>query len=502
MATSNSPIVPKVLAGQKVRSGVILLLITLIAIALALYVRSLSKLPPLTLGELTAFEFDPYAVGLAVQELAVPIVLIYLFSATSLFRRIINNETIQGDRLKLFGALVLIQLVSAGYILGLSTLTNDQITFGFLMVIIGGLLGGWRIGLGLGFIAMLINGTVDLIYYPDSDFLNVYQVKGLAVFIDPVLGSVFGWYYLLNSSAFAAVWVGLAAGLMAPLWREHGLGPATALELGVGITVLGGYLVAASWDKPALLASFLLPSAGVSGLATVAITLIARNVQADMARRKAELAELARAQAELRALRAQINPHFLFNSINTIRYFVRTRPETARQLLLNLSEVFQQALRSGDFVSLRDEISYIEAYLALEHARLGERLQINWSIQVEDVLDSSVPTLILQPVVENAVLHGIAKKPEGGQIEITVGRAGSDLLLEVKDNGPGILPARLTEIFSADDSPSIGLPNIDSRLQALYGEDYRLAIESEVGQGTCVKIRIPGGGEERRRRRD
>lgn len=491
MATSNASIVLKGLAGRKVRSGVILLFTTLIAVALALYIRSLSKLPPLTLAELTAFEFDPYAVGLAVQELAVPIVLIYLFSATSLFRRIINNESTEGDRLNLFGALVLIQLASAGYILGLTTITHDQITFGFLIVIIGGLLGGWRVGLGLGFIAMLINGTDDLIYFPDSDFLNVYQVKGLGVFFDPVLGSVVVWYYLLNSSAFAAVWAGLAAGLVAPLWREHGLEPAAGLATGVGITFLGGYLVAASWEEPALLASFLLPSAGVSGLAMVAIALFARNVQADMALRKAAESELARAQAELRALRAQINPHFLFNSINTIRYFVRTHPETARQLLLNLSEVFQQALRSGDVVSLRDEIGYIEAYLALEQARLDERLQVNWSIQAEEALDSPVPTLILQPVVENAVQHGVAKKPEGGQIRITVGRAGSDLLLEVKDNGPGIPPARLTEIFSADDSPSIGLRNVDGRLQALYGEDYRLTIESDVGRGTCVQIKIP-----------
>ena len=184
--------------------------------------------------------------------------------------------------------------------------------------------------------------------------------------------------------------------------------------LGIGAELGSAYLGAITGEMLGLL--FLIPNMLVSGLALAAIALMVRSVQAETARRKAEAAELALAHAELRALRAQINPHFLFNALNTIRYFVRTDPETARRLLLNLSEVFQRALRSGEFVPLRDELSYVKSYLALEKARLDERLQVEWIVPGEDHLDHPVPTLILQPIVENAVVHGIATESGGGTV--------------------------------------------------------------------------------------
>jgi signal transduction histidine kinase len=234
-----------------------------------------------------------------------------------------------------------------------------------------------------------------------------------------------------------------------------------------------------------------------SGLALAAVALMVRSAQAEAERRRAEAAELELTKAELRALRAQINPHFLFNSLNTIRYFVRTDPETARELLLNLSEIFQRALRAGEFVALRDEISYVEAYLALEEARLGERLRVVWSIPDETCLDILVPTLILQPIVENAVVHGIATKPEGGTVSIAVERSGSDIALRVEDDGPGIAPEMLASLLEpGEERAGIGLPNIDSRLRAIYGEAYGLAIESEPGHGTRVQMRIPCTGNE------
>jgi sensor histidine kinase YesM len=237
---------------------------------------------------------------------------------------------------------------------------------------------------------------------------------------------------------------------------------------------------------------FLIPNMLVSALALAAITLMVRGVQAEAARRQAEAAELALAQAELRALRSQINPHFLFNALNTIRYFVRTDPETARRLLLNLSEVFQRALRSGEFVPLRDELSYVEAYLALEEARLDDRLEVEWAIETEAWLDQPVPTLILQPIVENAVIHGVARKSEGGSVRITVEEADGDLRLRVEDDGVGIEPVRLSEILQRGRANSaIGLRNIDARLRALYGDGHRLVIESDLGRGTQVEIRIP-----------
>ncbi len=469
-------------------------MISLAAFALAVYVRQFSEQPPLLPLDLTAFEFGPYAIGFAVQELAFPVVLIYIFSTTALFKRIINGETIPRDTLKLFGVLAVIQLFTLSYYLLLSSLADDQVTFGVLIVVTGSLLGGWRVGLGLGIITMFVNGTQNLVDYPEEELLLLYQTEGLRVLFNPAFWyDLLVWRFLVDMEASSALWAGIVAALGADLLGQRRFVPAGALTLQIGIEVGVGYLTATAWDEPALLVSFLIPSALISGLAMLTITLIVRNVQAEAVRQKAEAAELALTQAELRALRAQINPHFLFNALNTIRYFVRVDPETARRLLINLSEVFQRALRAGEFVPLQDEISYIEAYLALEKARLDQRLQINWSIQAKAWLEYPVPTLIFQPVVENAVVHGIAKKAKGGTVSITIARTDNNLLLQVEDDGLGIDSVRLAEILTPEQpkTTSIGLRNIDGRLRMLYGESYRLAIESEAGRGACVKIKIP-----------
>jgi len=262
---------------------------------------------------------------------------------------------------------------------------------------------------------------------------------------------------------------------------------------------VGGYLVVLTAEFPADITVLLLPNVLILGAGTAAVALMANSVQAEAARRKTEAIQLALTQAELRALRAQINPHFLFNTLNTILYFVRTDPATARRLLLNLSDIFQRALRSGEFVPLRDEVRYVEAYLTIEKARLDERLQLNWSLPEPDSapMDFPVPTLILQPIVENAVVHGIAPKPEGGQLTIEIVPTGENLLLRVSDDGLGFDPA------SRSDSPpegelhhgGIGLSNVERRLQTIYGNRHSLKIESSPGSGTRIEIEIPGGRE-------
>ncbi len=241
-----------------------------------------------------------------------------------------------------------------------------------------------------------------------------------------------------------------------------------------------------------------IPNTIASGLTMGVIAPTARNVQAEAIRRRAEAAELARARAELRAMRAQINPHFLFNALNTIRYFARTDPETARRLLLDLSEVFQRALRSGDFVPLEEEIRSTQAYLALEKARLNDRLQVEWEIGEDVPMDHPVPTLLLQPIAENAVIHGVSKRSEGGRVRISVAREADNLVLRVEDDGPGIPPDLLAGLLGAEDREeggegyrAIGLRNVDGRLRVLYGDVYRLRIESEEGRGTRVEMRVP-----------
>jgi len=172
----------------------------------------------------------------------------------------------------------------------------------------------------------------------------------------------------------------------------------------------------------------------------------------------------------------------------------------ARRLLIDLSEVYQRALRAGDFVPLAEEISHVEAYLALEQARLGERLAVKWSTPPADELGVPVPTLILQPIVENAVIHGIGAKTAGGAVSVTIAKANGLVSFEVTDDGAGIDAERLATLLSGPEEPegteaveSIGLKNVDGRLRALYGEAFGLAIESTGGVGTTVRFRIPAG---------
>lgn len=471
------------------------------AFGLAWHARQMNPDPaPLSLPELPRLIFDPYPLGVLFQATVVPAGLIYLLSTTGLLRRVITGEGRPGDRLKLCGALLLIQVLVLGYELGRSLFVPEPPTavLGLLVVVAAALLGGWRMSLTLAVAVMALHGTQLLIDHQGAtllaDLCLGYRAAGLrGALRGPDWPHLLLGFYLYNLWASAAVWAGVVAGLGEALLGKQRFSPLAALFLGAGIDLGAGALMAVAGIPPGTW--MLVPSTLVSGVALSAVALMFRNVQADAVRRRVEAAELARTQAELRTLRAQINPHFLFNALTTIRYFVRTDPETARRLLIDLSEVFQRALRSGDVVPLRDELGYVEAYLSLEKARLGDRLQVEWAIRAEDRWDYPVPTLILQPIVENAVIHGIAQKPEGGILSVTVEEKGTALVLEVEDNGTGIRAERLVEVLSPESQGgrSIGLRNVDRRLQALYGQEHGLAVESRPGQGTLVRIRIPIG---------
>ncbi len=491
----------------RVKRVVAACLATVAAFALAFYSRSqFPWLPPLSLNALTDFGFDPYMVGYLFQGVVVQAALVFLASNTGVVRRVLTGEDRPGDDHKLFVLFALLQLLVLVFDLVRPYLLGPgepvQVIVGLLVVVTAGLLGGWRLGLRVGLAAMFLRGTQQLVLmWPEiGPFLReetrmLYETggwRGLLRYFPYRALSLDRYVY--NLWASAAVWAGVVSGLYAELSGKRRFHPLGAMVLGVGVDLVTVYLTTIAGGPPGVL--FLFPNLLLSGVAVPAVALMMRSVQAEAARRKAEAAELALARAELRTLRAQINPHFLFNALNTIRYFVRTDPETARRLLLDLSEVFQRALRSGEMVPLRDELSYVQAYLALEQARLHERLRVEWSPPPETLCqtwgDRSVPTLTLQPIVENAVIHGIARRPQGGAVRIHIAELDGVLTIEVQDDGVGIPPERLAEVLHADrESASIGLRNVDGRLRALYGEPYRLSIESEVGRGTRVVIRIP-----------
>ncbi|MBE1532806.1 sensor histidine kinase [Actinomadura algeriensis] len=214
------------------------------------------------------------------------------------------------------------------------------------------------------------------------------------------------------------------------------------------------------------------------------------------------LAELDRSrtrlmEAEMRALRAQISPHFIYNSLTTIASFVRSDPERARELLLEFADFTRYSFRRhGDFTTLAEELHSIDQYLLLQRARFGEHLRVRLRIAPE-VLPVAVPFLCLQPLVENAVRHGLQDRSEPGLITIVAEDAGADCVICVEDDGVGMDPEDVRHLLSggdrplADESAGIGLANVDDRLRQVYGDEYGLAVETGPGAGTKVTVRVP-----------
>ena len=210
-----------------------------------------------------------------------------------------------------------------------------------------------------------------------------------------------------------------------------------------------------------------------------------------------ELAELDRErtraiEAELRALRAQISPHFIYNSLAAIASFVRTDPERARELLLEFADFTRYAFRrGGEFTTLADELTNVERYLELERARFGDRLQVTLLVAPE-VLSVAVPFLVLQPLVENAVRHGLEGKSGVGRVVISAQDVGSEAHLAVEDDGLGSDPEVVRAVLSGEStSDSVGLGNVDARLRQVYGDAHGLVVETAPGAGTKVSFRVP-----------
>ncbi len=224
-----------------------------------------------------------------------------------------------------------------------------------------------------------------------------------------------------------------------------------------------------------------------------ATTEVARYVSSQL-----ELAELDEsrsrlAHAEVRALRSQISPHFIYNALTTISSCVRTDPEEARELLMEFAEFTRYSFRSsGEFTTLAEELNNIDRYLILEKARYGDRLQVKLQIAPE-VLPVVLPFLALQPLVENAVRHGLAGKPGGGTVSVVAEDAGSECVISVEDDGVGMDPERLRDEMTDShlSGAHVGLGNVHDRLRATFGDDCGLIVETGPGVGTKVSMRVP-----------
>jgi two-component system LytT family sensor kinase len=201
------------------------------------------------------------------------------------------------------------------------------------------------------------------------------------------------------------------------------------------------------------------------------------------------------ARAEVRALRAQISPHFIYNALSAIASFVRTDPERARELILEFAEFTRYSFRAhGEFTTLAEELRSIDRYLTIERARFGDRLQVRLQIAPE-VLPVSLPFLCLQPLVENAVRHGLSRKSGVGMVSIEARDAGAECHISVEDDGVGMDPAVLAADGAAeagdDSGQHVGLTNVDERLRSVFGDQFGLVVETGPGAGTKVSVRVP-----------
>ncbi len=209
-----------------------------------------------------------------------------------------------------------------------------------------------------------------------------------------------------------------------------------------------------------------------------------------------DLAELDRtrarsAEAEVRVLRAQISPHFIFNSLTAIASFVRTDPDRARELLLDFAEFTRYSFRShGRYTALAEELRSVEQYLLLEQARFGDRLQVKLRVDPE-VLSVRIPFLCIQPLVENAVRHGLESRDAQGTVSITAIERGPECWISVEDDGVGNDPQVIRRRLSGEPGDHVGLANVDERLRQAFGDDHGLVVETAPMAGTKVTMRIP-----------
>lgn len=203
--------------------------------------------------------------------------------------------------------------------------------------------------------------------------------------------------------------------------------------------------------------------------------------------KKLELQQLRLNEARLAALTRQINPHFLFNTLNSVSALIRTNPEQARNVVYKLSSILRRLLRNTEnMATLREELSFIDNYMAIELVRFGDKLRFVTEIEPA-TLDRMVPSMLLQPIIENSIRHGLSSKVDGGMIRVRSRLSDNRLHILVEDDGVGIPEAKLATLFEQ----GIGVSNVNERLKVLFGQEYRMWIDSKPGEGTRTGLEIP-----------
>jgi two-component system, LytTR family, sensor kinase len=307
------------------------------------------------------------------------------------------------------------------------------------------------------------------------------------------------WLSLLAYSLGAAwVWAALTPGVLWltrrwPFTRGQrilsGVVHAGAGAVFVPVSIALQTLVAGATGIDISGSSLLLPRIENSLLAFAGLTLLGQATRYFTLFQTRQLhasdLEARLAKTHLQLLRTQLQPHFLFNTLNTVAELVHTDPDTADQMITRLGRLLRLSLDHAghQVVPLRQEIDFLRMYVEIEQVRFQDRLQIVWNVAA-DTLDAAVPTLLWHPVLENAIRHGVTPLAGRGRIVIASQRQGDDLVLEIRDNGRGLPNGQIPR-------EGVGLRNIRERVQQLYGPKARFALEPALGGGTVATLRIP-----------
>ncbi len=330
-----------------------------------------------------------------------------------------------------------------------------------------------------------------LLYLPQTYFYNAAANPSFTLgraFVATLIP-----FYLYALLIPAVIWLGMRLPLERRVWFKHLLLhlPCSLVFASVHLVLLG---VANSIIMPRLMPAepykLPVPAAGVLlGFGAGSVLQYWNALVASQAINyffKFREREFRLAQAELSALKTQLHPHFLFNTLNAISELIYSDPKVADESILRLSEMLRFALESGKAqeVSLKEEVEFLEKYVEIQRTLMRERLTVRLNVDPE-TLDASVPNMLLQPLVENSIRHGLAPLEQGGRIEVCARRRDGRLVLQVRDSGVELAPP------DARNNGGVGLANTRARLKNLYGPEHRFEIAAVPGEGTVVSIEIP-----------
>lgn len=390
------------------------------------------------------------------ERMSLMIMSIYVFSQSFLAGNLIKKDVKIKDKIITILYFSIISIM--GTYIGVSI--NNPYAIANIRNI-GALTAGYVGGSEIGIIVGIISAV-------DRFFLRGFTAVpcALSTVAAGVIGGLFNKYSKRRNAA--------AYGFLAAVLSE-------CLETGLILAIAKPFNKALELEKVIAFPMMLMNSIGVT-----IFVIIIQNIKEKYRYKKIEqFAE----KSKFQILKAQIHPHFLFNSLNTVASLCRTNPMKARDVIINLSDYFRKTIDSNnDFVELRDEIDTVNNYLFIEKARFGDRIISTIEIP-EDIMDMKVPPFIIQPLVENSVKHGLFKKMNGGSVTVKALKAKDSVKFFINDDGIGMSKEKVSML--KNNCSGIGIKIVDERLRLFYGKSSKLDIESTEGKGTSISFCIP-----------